>query len=176
VNATQEEWRPVVDWEGAYEVSNCGRVRSLDRVTVCSDGRLLPRTGRILQPVPAQHGYRTVALMVAGYKRTRKIHQLVLEAFVGPRPPGLVACHFDGNPSNNHLSNLRWDTFKANTEDMVRHGRGHWVGQTHCKNGHDLNGAYVKSDGKRQCRICHNAGHRARRAKRAAAKAAQPPL
>lgn len=47
---------------------------------------------------------------------------MVLDAFVGPRPPGLVCCHWDGIPANNHLENLRWDTYKSNCDDMLRHG------------------------------------------------------
>ena len=51
------------------------------------------------------------------------VHVLVLEAFVGPRPPGMDGCHYDGDPSNNTLANLRWDTRKANAADAIRHGR-----------------------------------------------------
>jgi hypothetical protein len=52
------------------------------------------------------------------------VHRLVLEAFVGPCPPGMEGCHNDGNPANNCLSNLRWDTPVGNWEDRKRHGRG----------------------------------------------------
>ncbi len=56
-------------------------------------------------------------------KHTNKlIHVLVLEAFVGPRPKGAFACHYDGDPTNNRLSNLRWDTWASNIADMRRHG------------------------------------------------------
>lgn len=54
--------------------------------------------------------------------RRRYIHRLVLEVFVGPCPEGMVACHNDGNPRNNALSNLRWDTREANMRDRDRHG------------------------------------------------------
>lgn len=50
------------------------------------------------------------------------VHRLVLEAFIGPCPDGMEACHNDGNGSNNNLSNLRWDTRIANAQDMVSHG------------------------------------------------------
>ena len=50
-------------------------------------------------------------------------HQLVLMAFVGPCPAGMEGCHGDGNPANNQLSNLRWDTKKSNAEDCIRHGK-----------------------------------------------------
>ena len=45
-----------------------------------------------------------------------------METFVGLRPPGLICCHWDGDPANNRLENLRWDTYKSNCEDMLRHG------------------------------------------------------
>lgn len=51
------------------------------------------------------------------------VHRLVLEAFIGPCPPGMEACHNDGNPRNNALSNLRWDTSENNSADKIRHGR-----------------------------------------------------
>lgn len=51
----------------------------------------------------------------------KQVHHLVLEAFVGPRPPGLECCHNDGNSMNNKPGNLRWDTHQANMEDLKRH-------------------------------------------------------
>lgn len=171
VNATPEEWRPVVGWEGLYEVSDQGRVRSLDRIVHRDSVGGLPIRGRVLRQAQCRsrkYGLirLTVNLSVNQRKRTSPVHRLVLEAFVGPRPPGQHGCHHDGDPTNNHLSNLRWDTPKSNTADMVRHGRGHWMGQTHCKRGHDLANAYIKADGARQCRECHNLTHRRRRAAR----------
>ncbi|RUU22663.1 HNH endonuclease [Mesorhizobium sp. M7A.F.Ca.AU.002.06.1.1] len=50
------------------------------------------------------------------------VHLLVLEAFVGPRPDGLEGCHNDGNPDNNRLDNLRWDTPESNQADRIAHG------------------------------------------------------
>jgi hypothetical protein len=52
------------------------------------------------------------------------VHVLVLEAFVGPRPEGMEGCHGDGNPANNNVQNLRWDTPQNNWKDRKRHGRG----------------------------------------------------
>ncbi len=52
----------------------------------------------------------------------RFVHRLVLEAFVGPCPKGMECCHNDGDPTNNNLSNLRWDTRKANSADRKKHG------------------------------------------------------
>ncbi|QDV35575.1 HNH endonuclease [Tautonia plasticadhaerens] len=68
-------------------------------------------------------GYLGVNLHVGGQKKRRLVHQLVLESFVGPRPPGTVCCHNDGDPGNNRVANLRWDTPQANSDDILRHGR-----------------------------------------------------
>jgi hypothetical protein len=64
-------------------------------------------------------GYPVIQL---GKGRQWPIHELVLRAFVGPRPAGMVCCHEDGKPANCHLSNLRWDTYSGNEKDKDRHG------------------------------------------------------
>lgn len=71
-----------------------------------------------LSDKPKRNGYRIVSLRGC----MCHVHHLVLEAFIGPRPPGLQACHNDGNKLNNAVTNLRWDTCKANAADRVRHG------------------------------------------------------
>lgn len=78
-----------------------------------------------------QTGHWAVSLSRNGNKRTRYVHRLVLEAFVGPCPDGMECCHNDGNPRNNRLDNLRWDTRKANAIDSVNHGTMP-RGETHC--------------------------------------------
>jgi hypothetical protein len=65
------------------------------------------------------HGYQQIKL---GRSRQTKVHILVLEAFVGPRPDGMVCRHLDGNPQNNRLSNLRWGTPEENYADRRLHG------------------------------------------------------
>lgn len=62
-------------------------------------------------------------LRVDGKKETFYIHRLVLETFTGPCPPGMEGCHNDGDPSNNNLDNLRWDTKEANAADTLEMGR-----------------------------------------------------
>jgi HNH endonuclease len=68
------------------------------------------------------YAYSFVALRRDGITFQRKIAHLVLEAFIGPQSADLEACHNDGNPQNNRLDNLRWDTHIANVADMVIHG------------------------------------------------------
>lgn len=121
-----EEWRAVIGWEGFYEVSNMGRVRSLDRVS--KGVRVM---GRLMKPYPDNKvsPYAMLTLHSGGRKGTPgarlefpMVHKLVLEAFVGPRPEGKEACHDNGNGMDNRLTNLRWDTHKANMADQFRHG------------------------------------------------------
>lgn len=118
----RERWLPVVGYEGLYEVSDLGRVRSLDRhVRSRFQTRLVK--GRVLTPDVDQHGYLRVCLSVAQRKRHHQVHRLVLLAFRGPCPEGMQACHFpDRDPENSRLSNLRWDTPAGNYNDKKKHG------------------------------------------------------
>jgi hypothetical protein len=117
-----EEWRAVVGWDGYYEVSNMGRVRGLDRVSLG-----VRVHGRIRRPAIKRRRdpYWQVHLFRGG--RGSKVHRLyvhllVLEAFVGPRPKGLEACHNNGDCQDNRVENLRWDTHEANMQDQIKHG------------------------------------------------------
>lgn len=153
------EWRPVLGWNGVYEVSDHGEVRSLARqVTVPSTGRTWWQAERLLRPYRTPPvGYLTLRLTANGRAETKRIHTMVLEAFVGPRPPRMVACHIDGNHDNNTVSNLRWDTQRSNMRDVVMHGKHHNVNKTHCKRGHLFDGAntYINPTSRgRQCRAC----------------------
>jgi hypothetical protein len=74
--------------------------------------------------------YYNVGIMVNGKTKSFLVHQLVLEAFVGPRPKGYHACHNDGNPHNNRVDNLRWDTVWANMKDRTDQG-GTLMGSAH---------------------------------------------
>lgn len=114
----EPRWLPVFGYEGLYEVSEDGEVRSLDCKAV--DGRRI--VGRLLKLFPTARGYLRISLYKAGEKRSKSVHSMVLEAFVGPRPDGLIACHNDGNKLNNRYTNLRWDTPKANSLDLIKHG------------------------------------------------------
>ena len=114
-----ENWRPIAGTDGAYMVSDHGRVKSIARVQIRKDGTPNPIKERILVPIPRQIGHLYVAL---GKGRKEPIHRLVLEAFVGPRPKGMVTRHLDGNPQNNVPSNLAWGTQAENLADMALHG------------------------------------------------------
>lgn len=116
----REVWLPVRGYEGLYEVSNLGRVRS-------------HKSGspRILKGGPGTTPMRYLRVTLrdqANVQSVRYIHTMVLEAFVGPRPTGLLALHRDGSVANCRLSNLRWGTAAENSADRVRHGH-HFSGQ-----------------------------------------------
>lgn len=166
-----EEWRPVVGYEGLYEVSNLGRVRSLDRhVAMRWPGHRQMIRGRIKRlHESAPTGYLATGLARDGQKVTKRVHLLVLEAFVGPRPDGMEACHNNGDMHDNRASNLRWDTKRANAQDVLRHGRNFQARKTRCIRNHDLSVyAYIKPGGGRQCRECQNEAERKRNAERKA--------
>lgn len=112
-----EQWKPVVGFESVYRVSNFGRVRSLDRI----DAMGRPWAGRVLRPGKHPDGHVHVRLSLDGKVYTRSVHRLVLEAFVGPCPERMEACHSNGVPDDNRATNLRWDTREANWEDRKRH-------------------------------------------------------
>jgi hypothetical protein len=98
-------WRPVVGFEGIYEVSNFGSVRSVDRVVVCHDGVKYRRRGQVISQQVTPKGYRSVSLL--GGKKFF-VHRLVLEAFVGPRPEGCITLHADeGNGREPALGYVR---------------------------------------------------------------------
>lgn len=122
VDLPGEIWKPVVGWEGLYEVSNMGRVQSLARLDSSLTRRL---SARILQPIGV-NGYPRVNLWRTPRRIMRPIYRLVLEAFVGPCPEGMEACHNNGLRADCRLTNLRWDTPAANSQDKIAHGT--WQG------------------------------------------------
>lgn len=154
---TTERWAPVPDFPG-YEVSDLGRVRSVDRVITCKDGRTQRWPGRLLTPSPNSRDGR-VYVHLAG--RTRLLAAVALDSFVGPRPPGMECCHRDDDQSNNRLENLRWDTSTENKLDIVRNGNHELVNRTACPRRHALTEPNLVASklrvGSRQCLACHRA-------------------
>ena len=104
-----EQWKAVEGYEGLYEVSDQGNVRSL-------------RKGRNLKPWIGKTGYPMVDIYVKGKRDKRSVHRLVGKAFCEGYSEGLVINHKDGIRDNNVSSNLEWTTFKGNADDMVRRG------------------------------------------------------
>lgn len=116
-----EEWRPIAGYEGVYEVSDQGRVRSLDRLVRANSG--WRSTGiRYFTPSPSGKNRKYKKVLLRNPKKQYLVHRLVLEAFVGPRPDNCEARHLDGDPSNNRLDNLAWGTKAENEADKIKHG------------------------------------------------------
>lgn len=113
-----EEWRIIAEFPH-YTVSNLGRVK---RLTPDRRGR---HEGRLKAQTPTVGGYLRVGLVHPGERKVhqRLVHRLVAAAFLGELPvPDAHVCHQDGDPTNNALSNLRYDTPKGNHRDRIRHG------------------------------------------------------
>lgn len=133
-----ERWLPVVGWEGYYAVSDRGRVRSLKRVVICSNGQQRQVYACLLKQTIDTEGRLRVSLAKNGRCRRVRVHHLVLEAFTGPRPSRMYGCHSDGNCLNNDLANLRWDTPRNNQLDSLRHGTNRSAAKTACPGEHLL--------------------------------------
>jgi hypothetical protein len=113
----EEIWKSVVGHEGFYEVSNLGRVRvSFDSI----NRDLKFRSGKILKLHFINNYFRV--WFCAPKKKFGFVHSVVLSAFVGPRPNGLIARHLDGNSRNNCVENLTWGTSRQNINDKQIHG------------------------------------------------------
>lgn len=156
-----EEWRPIAGYEGHYEVSSLGRVRSLARTVNAGPPpgvRQVPAV--MLRQTLRPNGYLQVTLS----KRSFMVHALVATAFIGPRQQGLETCHNDGVATNNVLTNLRYDTVSENRLDTVRHGNNVASNRTHCPQGHAYDAANTGRAGKRarRCLTCHRIRERAR--------------
>lgn len=117
-----EKWREIPQYEGFYEVSNKGRVRSLDRMVKVRAGGLRKHHGRVLKPGIGKPGYPICALVKHGKQISKNIHQLVMLAFVGPPPKGKEINHIDGDKTNNNLENLEYVTSRQNSRHAVRVG------------------------------------------------------
>jgi NUMOD4 motif/HNH endonuclease len=125
-----EEWLPITGWEGFYEVSNCGRVRSVARLIERKDGRIRQLSGKLLRPGLAGGGYPFVHLYRPGKKKQAYIHALVAAAFIGPCPPLAQVDHNDGNKLNNFFGNLEYvsgqeNMRRAGVNGLMRRGERH---------------------------------------------------
>jgi NUMOD4 motif/HNH endonuclease len=154
-----EEWRPIPGFDGVYSVSNQGRIFS----------HKFP--GKMLTPAPAGRNSASnvrVRLSRGGAAKDYRVHLLVLEAFVGPRPsPDACGLHADDDIWNNRVENLRWGTRSDNWHDANRNGRAvagtathrdkYGQPQTQCKYGHEFTpkNTYIRpGSGHKMCRIC----------------------
>ncbi len=112
-----EEWRPVDGYLGFYEVSNLGRVRSVDRIISAPDSHGNPGT-RFFKGKMRRHSYKVKYLVITlssyGKTKTHNVHVLVARAFLGSCPKGMEVCHINHNRHDPRLRNLKYDTRQSN--------------------------------------------------------------
>ena len=133
-------------FEGHYEVSDEGGVRSIKR-----------GTPHLLRPSVGKYGHRQYSLSLDGRVRMRSGHSLVAEVFIGPRPEGTEVRHLDGDATNNLVTNLAYGTHLENMRDRLRHGTNTSANKTHCPRGHAYDEANTyRAPGRstRDCRAC----------------------
>jgi hypothetical protein len=143
-----EQWLPIPEWEGLYEVSDEGRVLSVRRQL-------------LLKQRPDDDGYLTVGLSRGGKQRRFFVHRLVLLTFDGPCPPGHESRHLNGRRGDNRRSNLEWATHLMNVSNKRAHGTEYQLNIATCPEGHDYTpeNTYEWADPKtgrseRHCRRC----------------------
>lgn len=154
-----ERWLPVPGYEGFYEVSDLGRVRSLDRVVFHPVGGASRRRGKVLRQAVTPANRRAVNLLMDSKTKGFLVHRLVLMAFVGAPPEGHECLHWDNDPTNNHLDNLRWGTRSENVHDQVRQGVHRCARNETCDRGHSLvmPNLRQRGEGIRTCLACSRA-------------------
>jgi hypothetical protein len=114
-------WKDILNFEGLYQGSNDGLVKSLERYVKCKYGVRLIKE-RILKPSQDKDGYLVVSLCKEGNVDQYFIHTLICTTFHGPCPEGMECRHLDNNTTNNHVDNLCWGTKKENQHDRIANG------------------------------------------------------
>lgn len=128
MSIVNEEWRDVSGFEGYYQASSLGRVRSVDR-RVPDRNRFV--VGRVLKTWVANN-YLNLGLNLNGIRKTQRVHVLVARTFLGDRPTGFDINHIDGNKLNNRADNLEYCSHSDNINHAVRIGLcDSWLGEKH---------------------------------------------
>lgn len=155
-----EEWVPLLGYEGVISVSTLGRVRSEPRIL--KDDRKWP--GTLLKPFVGRSTYLEVSVPSdKPHRRRIQVHRAVCLGFHGEPPTGKsMALHRNGDKFDNRPENLYWGDYDDNMRDRISHGR-HFNAKTHCKRGHELteDNVYVapQKPNARYCRKCRRIRH-----------------
>lgn len=153
-----EEWRAIPGYEGYFEVSTLGRVRSLDRTVERKNGIVQKVSEKLLSTDKrTDKGYICVSLRKDGKRRTVNVHDAMAAAFLGPRPEKHYVRHWDDDRDNNTLANLRYGLPGDNSRDAVRNGKNQNANKTHCKYGHEFVPANTRTTPSRMCNACNRA-------------------
>ncbi len=159
---SSEEWRTAAGFPD-YEVSDRGRVRSIDRYVRGGRGgwRFVEGVNR---KAHIKDGYVYLGLRLNNSStRQVRIHRLVAATFIGPCPAGMEVLHINGVRDDNRPENLRYGTRAENVDDTIRHGHHPWVGHPACRNGHEYTPENTRvvpgtrDRPKRRCLTCYAA-------------------
>lgn len=115
-----EKWKPVPDYEGLYEVSNLGRIRSVERTVFRKDGTTLHYKGKILHPYIGKKGYPVIGLSKNGRAKTYQLHRIVAKCFIPAEEEKDFINHKDGDKANCAAENLEWVTSSENVLHAYR--------------------------------------------------------
>jgi len=106
-----EIWKDIIGFEGIYKISNLWNINKISGLKI-----------GILKPQITKDGYLRIGLTKNNIRKQYFIHRLILETFIGPRPPGMECRHLNGIRTDNRLENLRWGTSQENNDDQIKHG------------------------------------------------------
>jgi len=118
----EEEWRDIKGWEGSYQASNFGRIRSVDRFVKDKKDFQKKIKGKIINPSMGTHGYLSISLYNNGISKTYTVHKIIAITFIEPIRGKNFINHIDGNKINNHLSNLEHVTRSENDKHAFKIG------------------------------------------------------
>lgn len=145
-----EKWKQVPGYEGKYDVSDLGRVRSNGRNIRNSRSSFREIPSQIIKPFQRKGGYATIRLADAGRKTTHYIHRLVARAFLGEGEARQEVLHGNGDKADNRVNNLSWGSRFDNMADRARlseSARGEAHGRSKIT---ELQARQIKSDGRYQ--------------------------